>query len=210
MRSATQSARVLDIHIDSKLSWNLHGEALATRLCRAVFLLRRVSCTVDCDALRMTYFAVFHSLISYCVMIWGHSAMCGRIFALQRRAVRIVAGIGFREDCKHAFVSLGILTLPSLYIYRCLQYIKKNITQYNTNNSIHDHNTRGKDDLRAEKQRINKGRCSTNYWAVRFHNCLPENVRQMPGGIFEKRVKKFLLDNAFYCFNDYIQKARLM
>ena len=94
------SVNVLGVHIDPTLSWNIHGDVIAKRLCKSVFLLRRLSFAVDRSVLRMTYFAVCHSLLTYCVLLWGHSAIAHRIFALQRRAVRIVGHAEYRQDCR--------------------------------------------------------------------------------------------------------------
>ena len=120
---------VLGVTIDSRLTWDAHGEALAARLTRAAFLLRRLSFVVDPFVLRSAYFATFHSIMSYCVLLWGHSSISGRIFGIQRKAVRVVFGLGYRQECQQAFVELRILTLPCLYVYRCLQNVKKNIAE---------------------------------------------------------------------------------
>ena len=42
------------------------------------------------------------------------------------RVIRIIAHKPCRADVKPAFVELGILTLPALYILNCLIYLKRN------------------------------------------------------------------------------------
>ena len=201
------SLNILGVHIDPKLTWSMHGEALSGKLCSAVFLLRRLSCTVDGSVLRVTYFAVFHSQISYCILHWGHSAICSRMFALQRRAVRVVGGLAYTADCKATFIRLRIMTLPSLYIYRCLQYIIRNYSKYTSCGFECGYNIREKENLRLERHRIYKSRCGTNYWGVKFFNALPKNIRQLPEKKFDKHIRQFLLDKAFYAFDEFLRGA---
>lgn len=46
------------------------------------------------------YFALVHTR---CHFGLGHSAEATKLFALQMRAVRIVAGLGYGEDCRQTF-----------------------------------------------------------------------------------------------------------
>ena len=191
---------ILGVHIDDKLSWNLHGDFLAKRLCKSVYLLRRLSCTVERRVLRMAYFAVFHSILSYCVLVWGHASVARRMFALQRRAIRIVGGVGYRDECRPLFINLGIMTLPALYIYRSMQYVRKHHSAFHQHQFMHDHDTRHKEDIRYPFRRLYKSRNSMNYWGLKFYNCLPSFIRQLPENVFDKRVRNFLLQDAPYDF----------
>ena len=54
---------------------------------------------VSTPVLRAAYFSLCESHLRYCVTIWGSSSGCDRIFGLQRRAVRVLGGLKYREDC---------------------------------------------------------------------------------------------------------------
>ena len=197
------TVNVLGLHIDAKLTWGILGEALSNVLCRAVFLLRRLSVVVDLTVLRTVYFAVFHSRMSYCLMVWGHSAILHRIFGLQRKAVRIIAGIGYRQDCRSAFVRLGILTLPDLYIYKCLLHVRRGLEQYTVNQARHAHNTRGVDDIYLERTRLYKSRTGVNYWGPKFYNALDRKIKDLPIKLFAKQTRELLLGKAHYNVAEY-------
>ena len=158
--------------------------------------------------LRMVYFADFHAVMSYCLLIWGHSAIAQRIFALQRKAVRIVGGAGYRDDCKTLFISLKIMTLPSLYVFRCVQYINKHINQYTVSGVAHGYNTRNKEDIECSYGRINRSRSGVNYWGTKFFNRLPTSVRRMTSKTFDQKVKMCLLENPLYNKEEFL-KANL-
>jgi hypothetical protein len=54
--------------------------------------------------------------MSYGIMFWGNSPHSPVIFKMQKRAIRILMGIGYRESCRESFQELKILTLSSQYI----------------------------------------------------------------------------------------------
>ena len=118
----TESVKFLGIHLDPKLSWNVHCNNLANKLCRNIYALRNLADNVSTDVLKMAYHALVQSHISYGIIVWGNSVQPTRIFGLQRRAIRIVDGIKYRDECRNSFRKLSILTLPSLYIYEVLIY----------------------------------------------------------------------------------------
>jgi hypothetical protein len=49
-----------------------------------------------------------------------------RTHRLQKRAIRIMVGAGFRDSCRKTFSSLKILPLPSLYIFSVLMFVVNN------------------------------------------------------------------------------------
>jgi hypothetical protein len=68
----------------------------------------------------MVSYAYFHSVIRYGIIFLGNSSYAIKVFYLQKRMIRIIAGIGNRTWCKQSFIALKILTLSSLYIYSLL------------------------------------------------------------------------------------------
>lgn len=126
------SAKLLGVIIDDRLNWSSHVEQLSRKLSSSIFVLRNLARSLSRETLRMSYFALFHSHINYGTLLWGNSCYADKIFRLQKRAVRIVAGLGFRDHCKPAFKNLKIMPLPSLYILLCH---KKVMSKY-TNNKI--------------------------------------------------------------------------
>lgn len=142
-----QSVKFLGVSLDPKLQWGSHVDELSRKLGRNIFVLRNLANNVSDGVLRTAYFAIIHSNISYAVLAWGHSAGAGRIFAMQRRAVRVLAGLGYRDCCRRAYVSLKIMTFPSLYIMESLLYLRRNGAEFGTHRDMHNYDTRQKENI---------------------------------------------------------------
>lgn len=154
--------------------------------------------------LKTVYFSFIHSQLTYAILVWGHAPQASRLFALQRRAVRTITRIGYREDCKHQFVKLGILTLPCLYIFQCLIYIHNHAENYCVQAELHNYNTRNKNNIRYDFTRLKTSRNSINYYAIRFFNLLPLEFRTQSANTFQKSLKKYLIARAFYSIDEYL------
>ena len=170
------SVKFLGIHVDNKLQWHAHGEETAKKVCKSIFLLRNLKGQVSDRMMRMAYFALCQSHLTYGILVWGHSCILERLFKLQRRAIRILAGAKFREHCKKHFIELNILTLPSIYILNCLIYVKSHTADYKRHNEIHSHDTRNNSALCLNKFRLKKNQNSVNYFCVKLFNKLPMSI----------------------------------
>lgn len=186
----TTHIKFLGVCLDSTLKWQKHVESVCGRLSGSVFVMRNLVGCVSQETLRTAYYALFHSVMSYAIMAWGHSSHAARVFRLQRRIIRLMAGIGYRDDCRNAFRTIGILTFPSVYVLQSLLYIKqaKNLTTYE---DTHSHNTRNKSNIIPAHCRL--GRCQNRpeYKAVNFYNKLPMKIRELPLTNFKSTLKKY-------------------
>nr|CAI5863722.1 unnamed protein product [Callosobruchus analis] len=116
-----------------------------------------------------------------------------QVFRLQRRCIRVMSGLGWRDCCRNKFTELGLLTLPSLYILNCLKYIKANLHRFTYHSDIHDYPTRNCRDVLSGFHRLSRTRRGTDYHCVKFFNVLPENVRALPDELFYAKIKNYLL-----------------
>jgi hypothetical protein len=62
--------------------------------------------------------------MTYGLMYWGNSSS-DRVFTMQKRAVQLMMGPGYRESCRDLFKELGILPLRSQYIYSLMMFVIK-------------------------------------------------------------------------------------
>ena len=203
-QSDREHCKFLGVHIDVGLTWHRHGDVLSGRLCSAVFAMRRLSESVSARVLRISYFALFHAHLSYGVLSWGHSSIVTRIFGIQRRAIRVLAGLGYRDDCRAAFSSLKILTLPSLYIYECLKYIITNLHLMQRHNDVHAHSTRHNNNLRQTHLRLSRSRTGTNYYGIKFYNVIDKNLTALPRKQFLSCIKSYLLEKSFFGTDEFL------
>lgn len=204
MEEQTATVKFLGVYVDPGLRWLDHIEQTAKKLGSGLFALRRLSDNVTIPVMRVAYFSLFHSVMSYALLVWGHAPRASRIFGLQRKAVRVVFGMGFREDCREVFRELAILTLPSQYILDCLMYIKNNQNDYRVHGEVHSHSTRHKNNLVPAYCRVGRCQDGPRYWGIKFFNHLPIALRELPENAFRDRVKQILICNVFYSSKEFL------
>jgi hypothetical protein len=53
--------------------------------------------------------AIFHAVMSYGIIFWGNSSHSTIIFRMQKKAIRIMEGCGYRVSCRDLFKKFQIL-----------------------------------------------------------------------------------------------------
>lgn len=201
-----ESIKFLGVNIDPKLSWENHTIYVCNKIAKYTYLLRNLAAKVSQSTLTTAYYSLIHSSISYAILVWGHATSLANVFSAQRKAIRIIAGLKFRDDCKDQFIKLKIMTAPCIFIFQCLLYVKNNENSYATRSQIHSYNTRNRDNLNNNFLRLKKTRDGTGYLGIQFFNALPLEIRSFNIIQFKKTVKKYLLDNAFYSTKEFLEK----
>jgi hypothetical protein len=138
---ATNHEKFLGVVIDSKLTWNEHISEVANKLSRQIYLFRSLNQIVSNETLKCVYYAHFQSIMNYGIILWGHSSGCHRLFRLQKKVIRLLARAKKRDSCKPLFIQLKILSLSSLYVYRCLEYVVQKRSSVDRAQDVHQHDT---------------------------------------------------------------------
>lgn len=196
------NVKLLGIVLDDNLNWSGHVECLSKSLPSTIFLIRQLNSVVDRDTLITTYFALFHSRITYAVYLWGNSVQAFKVFRLQKRAIRAIANIGGKEHCRPFFMKFGILPLPSIYIYSTVCEIHMKIKHFCLQSDIHTHNTRSANMVRTERFKLSKSK--TNSLNVNLYNKIPLRLRQLNQSRFKSAVRKHLINNCFYSVQEFL------
>lgn len=201
--AVTDNVRFLGVALDQKLLWDAHTEMTSTKLSKSAFVLRNLSLCVSPEILKQAYFSIFHSHLSYALLVWGHSSGSRRVFALQRRAIRIVAGLKYRDDCKQAFVDLRVLTLPGEYILQNLMYVRDNHDRLVRHRDVHDYDTRNKNNLQPIYHRLHRCQNGPGYHSINFFNKIPDPLKNLNRIQFKRKVKDLLIECAFYSIEEF-------
>lgn len=176
---APNSAKLLGFVLDTRMCWVPHFKSTMKRISGSIYGLRFMSSKLNSDALRTVYFGTCHSLLCYGVLLWGHSSMMVEMFRLQRRALRVVAGLRYQQDCRRYFVAMRVLTLPSVYILESLLYVYNNLETFSNSCSGHGYATRGATRLDVPFSRLTGTRYFKNYFGPQLYNKLPVNVKSL-------------------------------
>lgn len=108
------SVRFLGFYMDQQMLWHGHGDHVAGRVNCATFFLRQLAGSVSREVLRTAYLSLCHTHLLYGAMVWGHADIRHRLFSLQRRALRVVSGLKYRDDCRNKFIEYKLMTLPCI------------------------------------------------------------------------------------------------
>lgn len=150
------------------------------------------------------YFSIFHSHLTYAILAWGHSPGISRVFRLQRKALRLIGGLHFADDCRTVFKRMNVLTLPSIYIFQNLLYIKENLHCFVAHENIHNYTTRNRECIAPIYWRLRRCQTGPGYWAIKLYNVLPKHFKSMRLKDFKREIKKFLIDNSFYTYHEFM------
>lgn len=125
--------------------------------------------------------------MSYEFLACGHSSCKKRILSLQRKAIRVTDALKYKDDC----TKLKILTLPCIYIYRCKIYVEMNGKKFITSKNIHGLNTRHKDDITPNFNRLAWTQNSVGCKGMKLYKRLPPDL------LIKKRLLAFLIEKCF-------------
>ncbi len=199
-----ENVKFLGIHLDGNLSWDTHINYVATKLNKAYFGIRQLKNIVDIKSLLLVYHALAISHINYSIMLWGSSTEIKRIFILQKRLIRLIFSLGYQETCRDTFEREKILTIPALYVFKCVMFVKKCPALFPrlSQNRI----TRNANKLLVPKHKTQLFEKSPLYCCVQFYNKLPRDIINLkPLSKFKSAVHELLSSKALYKVNDFLE-----
>lgn len=200
----TKTADFLGVRLDDRLGWAEQIKRLEGSLARGLFILRRMRTYGSIPLSKLVYHGLFEQHIAYSIILWGSiKGNLDRIFTWQKKAIRTILGMPPHNSCREAFVQLGLLTVPSLFIYESVVYIKaQNIQPHFIN---HHYNTRNKG-IHAEQHRLTLFEHKPKYSGLKLFQALPTQLQQIQKlSKFKDEVKSFLCQNGFYNVESFLK-----
>jgi hypothetical protein len=203
--SKVNDLKFLGLNINNTLSWKTHIDKILPKLCSACFAMRSVKPFVSQQTLKVIYYSHFHSIISYGIIFWGHSAPSSRVFRPQKRIIRIMTGRRSRDSCRKLFTSLKILPFPSLYIFSLLRFVIKNKELFTTNNETHKFGTRQHLNFHYPSANLKTYQTGVFYMGIKIYNSLSTYIKHEFNNTnkFESLLRKFLFENSFYSLEEF-------
>ena len=111
---SVSSFKFLGIILDLELNFESHYSALYNKLMSASYLIRSLSRTLPIECVRTLYFAYFHSHLTYGMNLWFpliSKMKQETLFKIQKRILRSIMRVGYRDHCMPLYKRLQILTL---------------------------------------------------------------------------------------------------
>ena len=188
------------------MTWKTHIEATVPKLSSTCFAIRSVKPYVSHQMLKAIYYAYFHAIMSYDIIFWGQSPDGTNVFSMQKRVIRTMMGCRGRDTCRRLFTELGILTLPSQYIFFLLLFVVKNKKKlFPTNKDLHSVNTRQQSNLHQSSVHLKKYQLGPYYMGIKLFNTLPATIKNESNNFprFRSLLKKFLLQTSLYSLDEF-------
>ena len=195
--------KFLGIILDQYLRWDKHAEYLQKKL--AIFCIKSIRKMTSLKTATIAYHSMFHSIISYGILMWGNSTRAHDIFILQKKALRAIHNLPNDASCKTLFRKTNIMTLPGIYIYELLKYVKQNESKFKLSKNVHEWNTRQKDKIRPQLRALKVSQRDITYIGAVVYNKLQKEIRDLPVKDFKIKVKTMLINCEFYSIKDFME-----
>ena len=105
--------KYLGVLIDEHLNYSHHMTSLCNKLTRALGMLKKIRHFTNSTTLRSIYFAIFSSIMSYAVLIWGqnNTSQFKRVQNLQNKALKVINFAHSRESPLVSYKKSNIIRL---------------------------------------------------------------------------------------------------
>ena len=97
---------------DNNLNWKNHIEKMITKLSGACYAFRLIVHTSNINTLKLIYYVYFHCAIKFGRFVWLISSNSEKIFTLQKKIIRIMAGAQLRTSCRSLLKQFKTCSMP--------------------------------------------------------------------------------------------------
>ena len=188
-----KSFKLVGIMIDETLSWQEHISYIAKKMGYANFSLNKARNRLNTRSKKLLYSGLIHSHLVYGAPIWGSAAKCrlDRLLKQQKKAVRKIHNLKYRDHTNSYFVKSQILKVPELMEHTTMCYIQSGTHRDSPEHirQLWDIKTSNIDSLRqtgmkldypfSQKEWINK--LAPIYQAKLWNNCLLDTSGEPAG-----------------------------
>ena len=212
--SSVTTEKLLGVHIDSSLSWNMHVDSLCKKISQRLGIFRRIRHHLTFKARLAFCQCLILSLMDYCCVVWGNTSQqnLDRIHRLQKKTARLILNQDYKAPSLPLFLQLGWLPfhervkfLRGVTVYKALNnltptYITNLIKPFN---SVHKLNTRGADQkiVKIPMVTTNAGMRTFAFIGAKEWNSLPKDIRNASS---ISSFKKIYLNAKFNELKNYI------
>ena len=149
----TKSCKFLGITIDDQLKWGDHIANVHSKLSKSLYILNRCKHYVPLLHMRTLYNSIFHSHLSYGIVLWGstYKTYLSRLRVVQKKAIRCINNVNYNAHTSPLFKENNILPLDGTYQQEIGKYMHNALRNklphplnefHRANSSVHDYGTR--------------------------------------------------------------------
>jgi len=197
-----ESVRFLGIDFDRYLKWHFQVNSLVSRLSALNGLLFKFKYRIPKGVKLDLYFALAHSIISYCAGIWACNNNVDKIQVCQNKLLKNVFNLPIRHSTFDLYYTNKILPIKSIYKYQqilSIFKIKNGIGNVNIDldNYTHQFNTRNRNNIRVQRHKTLQTSQRISVKGSEMYNALPNEIKNISNYVsFKKALKNHLLTSA--------------
>ena len=192
--------------VDQHLTWNEHINQISTKIAKNIGILSRTSYILPKPVRLQLYYSLVYLYLTYCNMIWAstYKFRLRKLVILQKRAVRMIAGIRRGEHTSSAYLEYNLLRIDQIRIVQIGEFIYRfehNLlppifkSYFSLGSDVHTHYTRNSTAYRPIKARTNTRRFNIKYSGSLIWNTIPLEIRlSINLQTFKKRLRHFLIN----------------
>ena len=183
------TVKFLGMYIDLKLEWHDHIKYVKNKITSSLYAMRKVKHILATDHLLTLYYSLVYPYIDYGITLWGttHKTYVQRIFTMQKKAIRIIAGAKYNEHTDPLFKRFNILKLSDIYEIKISKYMfalnkgtlpKPLINTITLNSTVHTHNTRNLNNPHIQSRRTNMAGRSIRHKGPVVWYKIPDDIKK--------------------------------
>ena len=192
-----QCHKFLGVNLDNKLSFKKHVESVVNKASKSIGIFYKTKSFLSKNLLTTLYYSLIYPYFLYANEIWGgtYPTYLQSILLLQKRIVRIINKESFLAHTTPLFIESKILRISDIHKLVIAQMgFKSNINSDNL--PAHNYNTRNRNILRPEFQRLSICQKSITYKLPVIWNSLPDHLKHIEKyNRFKFELKKHLLSS---------------
>jgi hypothetical protein len=137
--------------------------------------------------------------MSYVVIFWGNSTDSKSVFIIQKKIIRIMAGVKQRISCRELIKKFNILPLVSEFLLSLLSFVVDNAEKFHTYPDICNINTRHKHDLHQLSANLTSYQKSAHYAWIKLFSSLSDSIISSSYDIklFKLALNDYLLSHSY-------------
>ena len=148
-----EQTKFLGVIIDKNLDWSKHISYISGKVSRGLGIITKARKYLPREAILSLYYSFIYPYLIYCNVVWGTALSIhqNKLRKLQKRAIRIIAGVKRRESTDPLFNKFNLLKLNEINKYMTGRFMFKVFSHhildifqelFLRNCDVHSHDTR--------------------------------------------------------------------
>lgn len=115
--SKTSAAKYLGVYVDQHLKWDKHLTFLKNKIRKLIYIFRNLNSVADLGTLKIVYYALCQSIISYCITAWGGAVktLLLPVERAQRAVIKVMTKKPLRYPTHKLYSETSLLTVRQVF-----------------------------------------------------------------------------------------------